>query len=297
MDNLVSELEVTLRKLVPLDLHFLYINLVFRKYIQHNPSVMTDDIKIGQIIWVAKNNSESIEAVILEILDKRESSAIPPIETEWIDPKNERLCVFLWLSLLNVYPPEEAAWLDRWGGKMTNYQIHLMPMKPSSAASCLRLFLDFLYVFHRTLDVKLDLLNEFRNEWERVSKFKHKMLKALEINDNQVTRWFWAYSFKSLGNRIYSLDFDTFKEKLPFVQALYDISGLTDSDKIIALNKTYSAFHAKKFKEKPINLKGANFWLGPEQIRMLNEIASKKKLSEKDALHSLVNDAYLKLIK
>lgn len=141
-------------------------------------------------------------------------------------------------------------------------------------------------------------LRELRHKWELSTKFKHKMLKALEQDDDQVTQWFWEYSRRFAGNFLnFYINFDTFREKLSLVQAMCDRLELADSDKTLAFNKAYSAFHAKKFKEKPKNLKGANFWLGPEQIRMLNEIAWRKKLSEKDALYSLVNDAYLKIIK
>jgi len=299
IENSVSELEATLRKLDPIDLHFVYIRLIFERLIEHNPYVLTDDIKLDQIIWLLKDrNIYNIQQVILGFLDQRESALIPKIHTEWIDANNERLCIFLWVSLLRIYPPEELTWFDRWGIKMSHYQIHLMPMKPSSAASCLKLVLDFFYVFSSPCAIKIDLLNKLRQDWEQAAKFKHKMFKALEQGNDQITRWFWEYSIRFPGRFLnFRLDFETFAEKLSLVQALCDSLELPEADKSLILNKAYSAYHAKKFKEKPKNLKGANFWLGPEQIRMLNEIAWRKKLSEKDALYSLVNDAYLKIIK
>lgn len=300
MKNLVDKLEVTLRKLDPVDLHFLYMRLVFKGgYIEQSLTEVADNIKMSQIMWLAENRDfADIEAVIREILDSREYAILPQTATEWIDPKNKRLCVFLWLSLLRKFPPEEFSWYDRWGRQLSHYQMHLMPMKPSSAESCLKFFLDFFYIFTQPVSFKLAVLNELRYEWEQTAQFKHKMLKALGEDNDLVTRWFWEYSTRLPSRSMnFVLDFETFKDKLSLVQVVCDSLTIPVADKILALNKAYSAFHAKKFKEKPKNLKGANFWLGPEQIRMLNEIACKKKISEKDALRSLVHDAYLKLNK
>lgn len=243
IENSVSELEATLRKLDPIDLHFVYIRLIFERLIEHNPYVLTDDIKLDQIIWLLKDrNIYNIQQVILGFLDQRESALIPKIHTEWIDANNERLCIFLWVSLLRIYPPEELTWFDRWGIKMSHYQIHLMPMKPSSAASCLKLVLDFFYVFSSPCAIKIDLLNKLRQDWEQAAKFKHKMFKALEQGNDQITRWFWEYSIRFPGRFLnFRLDFETFAEKLSLVQALCDSLELPEADKSLILNKAYSA--------------------------------------------------------
>jgi hypothetical protein len=298
MTEKISTLKSTLLNLDENDLHFLYIRLILDGHIAHGIRTLTNDDKINQILQFAGNyDYVAKQNIVKDILASRGGARVPESSIDWIDPTNERLCIFLWISASITLPPKQIAKYDRWGSPISNYEIHLMPLKPSNSSSCLKYFHDFLYVFYRPVSVKIEILNEARLQWEKATKFNHKMLKALDVNNDQVTRWFWTYSHKFLGNRIHSLDFDTFKERLPLVQAMWDKWEVSESDKIIALNKAYSAFHAKKFKEKPTNLKGANFWLGPEQIRMLNEIASRKKLSEKDALHSLVNDAYLKFIK
>lgn len=296
LENSVSSLEATLRKLNSIDIHFVYTGAVFANFFNHKVENLSDEMKLNEIISALKSGfNHTMPTIILNILNQRESAKIEQTETEWIDIKNERLCVFLWLSLQKTHTPYETTIFPI---QQSDYQSHLMPMRPPSAAACLKLFLDFFYVFSAPMHIKIQRLRELRNKWEQVNKFKHKMLKVLEQDNDQVTQWFWEYSKRFQGNllNIY-IDFYTFRDKLNLVQAICDGLNLADADKTLALNKAYSAFHAKKFKEKPKNLKGANFWLGPEQIRMLNEIAWRKKLSEKDALYSLVNDAYLKIIK
>lgn len=301
-ENVVSELETTLRELDSVDLHFVYVRLVAKGFIHYNISYVSDAKKLDDIISIFKYSmNANIDQIILGILNERATAVMPKAETEWIDVKNERLCVFLWLSVQKISPkyfPPDIYLYNQQNRSNNCYPSHLMPMNPSNAASCIQLVFDFFYIHTAPLDLKIQGLRKLRQDWEKTNKFKHKMLKALEQDNDQVTQWFWEYSRRLPAELSYiPIDFDTFREKLRLVQAFCDCLNLEDADKTLALNKAYSAFHAKKFKEKPKNLKGANFWLGPEQIRMLNEIAWRKKLSEKDALYSLVNDAYLKIIK
>lgn len=300
MQNNVETLRSTLLQLDTVDLHFIYIRVVFAVGVANQVAMNHDFEKIEFILRVVQNNSASVtEHFIKTMLDAREPMKGYKKNTEWVDPTNKRLCIFLWLSALKYSPTRQlnqSGVSDLFGNKERLYDLYQMPNNPSNSSQCFEFFDAFLYIIDN-IPLKIQLIDQIRARWEQETQFKHKMLKALEIDDVQVTQWIWEYSSRIPGFQFNAINFNTFKEKLPLIQAFYDKLDINNSDKILVLNKAYSAFHAKKFKQKSKNIKGANFWLGPEQVRRLNAIASQKKLSEKDALYSLIEDNYLKLLK
>jgi hypothetical protein len=294
------KLKKKLEDLNDLDLHFLYTRLLQFKWIflqENTTSVTSNEEKISRILHhhnYAQHDRVSFEVAVDEILSQRDRSKIPKENLDWIDPSNYRQCVFIWMAISNFSTPNK----DNWARVVSDYKIHLMALEPSTPSNCHNLTIDFMYIWSVSLDNKLTWLASLRSQWQEIAEFKHKMLKFIEKGNDETSAWIISYlSSKSKTFPNVQLFFNTFKEKKPLALALIDSWNIPDAEKTIALDKAYTAAHGKKFNGKPKNLKGANFWLGAEQVRMLSEIAKKKKLSEKDLLNSLINDTYLHLLK
>jgi hypothetical protein len=99
------------------------------------------------------------------------------------------------------------------------------------------------------------------------------------------------------ANQHNRFNFDTFTDKLSLIFGMINTMPFSDAEITIKLDKAYNAYHSKKFKEKPKHLQGENFWLGSQELRMLNSISTRNKLSDKDCLRKLIHDAYLKVEK
>ena len=229
------------------------------------------------------------------MLDNFSSLKIPEQNFEWIDPKNHRQCIFFWLFIQSIPTQGELLKVDKWDRVINVYSDLGLPPTPSSAKTCLELVRDFFYLWNIDQTTKINFIYEAKLEWEKVSRFKHKTLKKLEKDIPELTEWFDENSTKYLSFNLYKIEIKTFAEKLPLVLAKIDSWRVPDSVKTVSLDKAYAAIAGKKYKQKPSDQKGANFWLGAEQIRMLSQIAKKKKMSEKDTLLSLINDAYIKI--
>jgi hypothetical protein len=289
-----------LEDLNDLDLHFLYTRLLQYQWLvlrENQTSITSNEEKISRILNhqnYAHRDRGSFEVPVDHILSQRDSSKIPKENLDWIDPSNYRQCVFIWMAISNFSTPIQKDWAR----VVSDYEIHLMALEPSTSSNCHNLTIDFMYIWSVSLDNKLRWLASLRSKWQEIAGFKHKMLKFIEKGNDETSAWLISYfSYRYQIFPKVHLFFNTFKEKQPLALALIDSWNISDAEKTIALDKAYTAAHGKKFNEKPKNLKGANFWLGAEQVRMLSEIAKKKKLSEKDLLNSLINDTYLHLSK
>jgi hypothetical protein len=294
------EFKKKLEDLNDLDLHFLYTRLLQYHWLvlrENQTSITSNEEKISRILNhqnYAHRKRLNFEVSVDEILSQRVSSKIPKENLDWIDPSNYRQCIFVWIVIRNIFTPSIGGLFKY----ISDYEDHLMTLEPSTASRCCNLALNFMYIWSLNLDYKLQKIAELERHWQQNVAFKHKMLKFIEKGNDETSAWLISYlSCRYQSFPKVHLFFNTFKEKKPLTLALIDSWFIPDAEKTIALDKAYTAAHGKKFNGKPKNLKGANFWLGAEQVRMLSEIAKKKKLSEKDLLNSLINDTYLHLLK
>ena len=240
---------------------------------------------------------------LMRLLSLKESAKEYENHTSWIDAKNKILCTYLWLLLSNGRFPQADSNMSLSAELHTNifpsYVSMELPSGPTNSSECLQWFNDYFYLLPYQLEIKIKFLKQFRQDWEYQLKFKHKMLRRLEDDNDEVTSWFWNYMQFSDYN--YPLpanfNFDTFQDKLALTFGMIYFMRLSYAEKIIKLDKAYSAYHSKKFKEKPKHLQGENFWLGSQELRMLNSISTRNKLSDKDCLRKLIHDAYLKVEK
>tara|TARA_R110000796_G_scaffold102044_14_gene210921 strand:- start:1016 stop:1918 length:903 start_codon:yes stop_codon:yes gene_type:complete len=278
------------------DLNFLFVRITMNSGAHPLESpLQSNEAKINHILHIRPTNMAQ-ETVVDNILNQRDNSKIPKEHLDWIDPDNHRQCIYIWLFINNLYRPAESAQTDMWGNTMTVYQEHYLALNPISASNCYDLSVHFFYIWNTGLNDKINWLSSIKQSWEGHMQFSHKMLKFIEKDNDDISIWLLNYLFQrydSLPKNVSPIE--TFKEKLNLVQATIDQWSIFPAEKTIALNKAYTAAHGKKFKSKPKHLKGANFWLGAEQVRMLTEIADKKKIAQKDVLNSLINEKYIQV--
>lgn len=297
-----SEISEKLHKLSDEELHLVYLRTPSNNYENEDNKKFDFNVrleKIDAILKSIKRSSPGRQASFWDITEKLlAESAFNKELLNWISKDEAHICIFSWLYISNMQEGEIKK--SRFALVHSDYNKLLLPRSPSCADECYKLIHSFFYLWNVSESTKINLLNLMKASYQNARGFKHKMLNHLKKFSEAESEWLMGYMNTHYGLSGPMPDtglFHTFKEKNILLFAYLDLCINNVDNKIIYLNRVYSAYHAKKFKEKPKNLKGANFWLGPEQIRMLNEIAWRKKLSDKDALYSLVNDAYLKIIK
>jgi hypothetical protein len=296
----VEQICEKLSKLSNVNLHLVYIRVLARNLIPPPPMVIPYhccEDKVKALSFYLAQDSYQAQTLFNEVkfmLDDFSSSKIPEQNFEWIDPKNHRQCIFFWLLIQSILTQGIFLKMDRWGNVISVYSDLGLPPTPSSAKTCLELARDFFYLWDIDQTTKINFIYNAKLEWEKASKFKHRTLKKLEKDIPELTAWFDENSTKYLPFNLYKIEIKTFAEKLPLVLAEIDSWLVPQSEKTVSLDKAYTAMAGKKYKQKPSDQKGANFWLGAEQIRMISQIAQKKKMSERDTLLSLISDAYIK---
>ncbi len=301
MTTEVTQISEQLHKLSKVRLHFIYAVLIDTGVLPRPLAFIPYDChedKIRHVIFHLTHDQMRGHALLSNIkfmLDNDFHPTIPEQNFEWIDLKNHRQCIYFWLYIRSLKPPAALVQTDRWGNEITIYDNLGLPPMPSSAKTCIELAKDFLYIWNVDQTTKIHFIQESRLAWEKASKFKHKMLKNLQKDIPELTLWFDEYSYKNFLFSLPKIEINTFSEKLPLVLAKIDSWNTPDTQKIVALDKAYNSMAGKKFKQKPTDQRGANFWLGADQIRMISQIAKQKKMSERDALLSLINDAYIKI--
>jgi hypothetical protein len=143
---------------------------------------------------------------------------------------------------------------------------------------------------------KIEQVRYLRTMWETREKFRHKLVKKITKNSNEISDWLYGQVAKANLFNFDKLSYSSFQEKSELLIAVILASEFNELELTALLDRIYNSYSQKKFQEKPADQKGANMWLSSEQIRMLKSISKHKKLSEKDSLSALINDAYLKLI-
>ncbi|TXH96987.1 MAG: hypothetical protein E6Q75_06030 [Rheinheimera sp.] len=299
MTKKVTEICENLEKLSHEKLHLVYIRTLNTGLIPKLPIEIPYNCNADKISHLKFHMSQdSLQAKALfdyvESIMKIFHEPIPEQNFEWIDPKNQRQCIYLWLFIQTIPTLGILQKTDKWGRVINAYPDLSMPSSPSCAKTCLELAKDFFNLWNMDQPTRIEAIEQAKLGWIKASKFKHKMIKNLEKGIPELTSWFENYSAKYSLPNLSNIEMATFAEKLPLVLAKIDMWNITDSEKIVILNKAYNAMASQKFKQKPDDQKGANFWLGATHIRMISHIAKKKKMSERDILLSLINDAYIK---
>lgn len=295
-----KQIRTQLNSLSDANLHLIYIDVLELLQIPEPSIAINYYNREDKIAFLCShlNNATKQGEILLDYLalalKEHSSWAVPKQLFEWIDSQNHRQCIFFWIFIQPILSEKK----DYFGQPISRYATFGMPISPSNAKRCLELAIDFFNVWKVDHSIKIDAIFQARAAWERASKFKHKMLRKLENDSPELTTWFDDNSKKYLSFDLCQLlEISTFEEKLPLVLAKIDAWNVPDAQKTVSLDKAYSAMAGKKFRQKSADQKGANFWLGAEQVRMISLIAKNKKMSERDTLLSLISDAYIKTVK
>lgn len=217
----------------------------------------------------------------------------------WLCQNNHKQVIYTWLLLTSFTPPSPPqlpAAPNRDIGFLYTYSEISLPEAPVSVQECFK----YIHLYFQMTDydeaTKIEQVRSLRNMWENRERFRHKLLKKITKNSTEISDWIYGQLSKTNLFHFHNLSFSSFQEKSELLIAVILASKFNELELSALLDRIYNAYSQKKFQEKPVDQKGANMWLSSEQIRMLKSISKHKKLSEKDSLSALINDAYLKLI-
>lgn len=217
----------------------------------------------------------------------------------WLSQNNHKQVIYTWLLLTSSTAftlPQLPAVRYRNSRLLLTYSEILLPEAPVSVQECFKYIHLYFQITGYSEANKIDQALYLRKSWENIEKFKHKLLKKITKNSNEISDWLYGQLEKVNLFNFGKLSYSSFQEKSELLIAAILASEFRELELTALLDRIYNSYSQKKFQEKPADQKGANMWLSSEQIRMLKSISKHKKLSEKDSLSALINDAYLKLI-
>ena len=289
-------------------LDYVYSYLVVEGKISCNQDTQApaDEQKIQRIEqYFAKNfHSENDRLQFaMSILSHYAYVSIPEKCFDWIDVKNARQCYLLW-SVIKRMPPSNV--IKYYAPELfpspgnpdasapSEYDKLNLPAQPSNAADCKAYLINFFQIMDLPKQSKIDQIDALKSVWKIANQFNHKIFKHLNQDNVEHSKWFWNYLIDHLGVPCWYLKPVNDSEYLPCARAIFDAWQESTAAKILALDKAYSAFHSKKFKLKPAREKGANIWLGADEMNQLTVIAEKKGISVKLLLKRLINSEFIK---
>lgn len=238
------------------------------------------------------------------------SSTISENYFNWIDQDNPRQCYFVWsvarLTTFSLYDKDQLSAKDfivdtkplrlkRFRTDYTKY--NLLTQNPCNSLDCKENLVSFIHIWDKTLEFKIEYMECLKEKWKEVNQFNHKIFKHLSQDNTEHTKWFWNYLLDNTETPHSFLSPMADSEYLPCARAIFDIWPESSAEKTLILNKAYNAFHSKKFKLKPEREKGANIWLGADEMNQLLEISNKKGISPKLTLKRLINLEFAKISK
>lgn len=219
----------------------------------------------------------------------------------WLSQNNHKQVIYTWLLLTSstsfTSPQLPAAPASNPNARLfLTYSETSLPEAPVSVQECFKYIHLYFQMTEFDEATKVEQVRYLRTMWETREKFRHKLVKKITKNSSEISDWLYGQLAKTNLFNFDKLSYSSFQEKSELLIAVILASEYNELELTALLDRIYNSYSQKKFQEKPADQKGANMWLSSEQIRMLKSISKHKKLSEKDSLSALINDAYLKII-
>lgn len=290
-------------------LHFIHRYLLSKNIIPYPNSIQDypEDQIVRDIEFYFNNtyssNTERLDrATYLDELYT--STSISEKNFDWIDENNPRQCYYIWASIRLISIAKEGAInvqdiiVDVTRRPTLfhkkEYEKYILIKNPGNGPECREYIINFFHMWNIPQRLKTDYLDCLKDNWRNANQFKHKIFKHLNPDNLEHTKWFWNYLVDTAGVPCWFLSPVTDSEYLHCARAIFDIWPESSAEKTLTLNRAYSSFHSKKFKLKPEKERGANVWLGADEMNQLTEIAGKKGISVKLMLKRLINSEFIK---
>lgn len=221
---------------------------------------------------------------------------LPSQELEWISPKNERLCFWLWCFCRLVTrndPWRGERLVIQFDQRETNrpyidYGLNPLPFTTQERYDSI---VDFLDLGGATLEDKRRLLQKWRYLWEDINAVEH--FPTPSKDSDQFHCWLWSYI---ISNKEYPIEHwfipkpKTPKEKFNASVAAFDIWQTDVSTKKLFIIRMKKAWSQKKHRLTmgKHNKKSYNFTLTTSTKKLLDEMAESAELSRNEFLEHLI---------
>lgn len=248
------------------------------------------------------NKINDVDQFLSEAKQEFTQKTLSDEQLSWITPKNERLCYWIWLSIVldliqnPLLQSDSLSWLRQTNNHFTSSQYAglSLPTSCNSAEERYNTIIAFFDLSFYSREDKASLLKTLQKKWEHISNFEK--FNWLDQSDPYQVDWLWQALNEQSDSNAKSIrehipePTETY-QKAEACVALFDTLYQTDDSKELLLLKLKRSWSQKKYRKKMTGKKSYSFLLSENAKATLDKNAKASRMNQSEYLEwVLVNN-------